>query len=305
MLPTEKRKVVGDLSQEIILAYGSPKIGKSTFFSYFPDALFISTEPGLNHLEVYEQPIAEWMQFVETVRDLEKSPTQFKTVIIDTIDNLYLFCQSYIYKINGIKHESDMEWGRGWKEVDSEFRRVVTRLAKIRTMGLCFVSHSEEKEIRTRGKKEPETKVAHTLPNRARKIINPIADMILYMGLDDNGGRVIHTKETNRYEAGDRTGNLPDTLPLNYERFVAAYHGSDGSEGQNSEAKQKLIDQIQVGLEHLATKKIDNFNTPQRATNSMEKHLKVKRLSDADFGALQSFLQHLRSKVRTNKGDTE
>ena len=298
MLPSEKRKTIGDLSQEIILAYGSPKIGKSTFFSYFPDALFISTEPGLNHLEVFEQPVKEWMQFVETIRELEANPTQFKTVVIDTIDNLYLFCQDYIYKINGIKHESDMEWGRGWKEVDSEFRRVVTRLAQMRTMGLCFVSHSEEKESRVRGKKESTVKVAHTLPNRARKVINPMADMILYFGLDENGDRVIHTKETNEYEAGDRTGNLPDMLPLNYEAFLSAYYGSNGNQDA---AKDKLIKQIQTGLEHLATAKIDNFETPKRAVNSMETHLKVTNLQDATLPALQSYLQHLRSKARTHK----
>jgi len=295
MLPTEKRKPIGDLSQEIILAYGSPKIGKSTFCSHFPDALFLSTEPGLNHLEVFECPVGNWQAFVEAVRDIEASPTKFKTIIVDTIDNLYLFCRDYMNKVNGVKHESDMDWGRGWSDIDGEFRRQITRLTQIRTVGVCFVSHSEEKEIKKRGAKESEFKIAHTLPNRARKVINPLADMILYMSLDEKGERVIHTKETVEYEAGDRTGRLPDILPLDYKAFLLAYYGSNGDE---SAAREKLVAQIQQGLQYLSENKIDAFDTAQRVKNSAEKHLGTSNMAEASITDLQSYLQHLRAKAR-------
>ena len=210
MLPTEKRTPIADLSQEIVLVYGQPKIGKSTFLSNFPNAVFISTEEGLNHLSVFEITIKKWQDFVDAVGALEKEPTRFQTAVIDTVDNLYLFCRNYIYQVNTtddkeVKHETDMPYGKGWDEVDAEFRRVLTRLSQIKTMGLAMVSHSEEKEVKKPGHTTTDTKICHTLPNRARKIILPMADLILYMGMEE-GERVIHTKPTTEYEAGDIIG---------------------------------------------------------------------------------------------------
>jgi hypothetical protein len=293
-LPTEKRKPIGDLSQEIILGYGIPKIGKSTFFSHFPNALFLSTEEGLNHLEVFEHTIRKWMDFVDAVRELEKNPTQYQTVVIDTIDNLYLYCQTYMYDLHHIKHESDLEWGKGWAQISSEFRRQVTRLSQIKSMGLCFVSHSEEKETRRPGHAEAEVKICHTLPARARKVILPMADMVFYMEVDNNGQRVIRTKPSNEYEAGDRSGKLPATLPLNFEDVVNAYYSDNG------DAQPQLIAQIKKGLTILADKKIDNFDTEKRVANSMTKHLGTTKLKDdkLTLAVLQSYLQHLRAKAR-------
>lgn len=302
MLPTKKREPISDLSREIILAYGIPKIGKSTFFSYFPNSLFLSTEEGLNHLSVFEYPIGKWMDFVNAVRDIEKNPTQFQTVIIDTIDNLFSFCQTYIYDLHSIKHESDLEYGKGWKEVDAEFVRNITRLSQIKTIGKVFVSHSEEKEVRKKGTRETEVKVTHTLPARARKIITPMADMILYMEMDDNSQRVIRTQPTPIFEAGSRRVIAP-TIPLDYEAFVRAYYAEGGGEKEIEIARTELITQIGKGLDLLKDKKIDNFDTPKRVANSMEKHLGTTNMNDpkVTMGALQAYLQSLRVKFRENK----
>jgi hypothetical protein len=39
--------------------------------------------------------------------------------------------------------------------------------------------------------------------------------------------RVLRTKPHPTYEAGDRTGRLPEVLPLNYEAFVAAFQSTN------------------------------------------------------------------------------
>jgi hypothetical protein len=297
MLPTEKRKVIDDISQEIIFAYGIPKVGKSTFFSNFPDAVFLSTEEGLGHLEVFEAPINKWIDFLVMIDELEKSK-QFKTIVIDTVDNLWMFCQEFIYSKFSIGHESDLEWGKGWAYVEREFRKQVTRLSKIRGVGLCMISHSEEKEIKVKGKQETETKITHTLPPKARKLIAGMADMILYMEVEPDGRRVIRTKPTTIYEAGDRTGKLPETLPLNYDAFVKAYYG--GNEG---EAKEKLIVAIEAGLAYLKEHTIDGFDTEKRVANSMTKHLGFANLRhpDVTIKHLQAYLQHLRLKGKEQK----
>ena len=70
-----------------------------------------------------------------------------------------------------------------------------------------------------------------TLPDKARKIVLGMVDIILYCDLevttDANGARlerrVVRTKPSVHYEAGDRTGRLPEVIDLNFSRFVEAF----------------------------------------------------------------------------------
>jgi hypothetical protein len=291
-LPTEKRKPIKDVSQETILIYGIPKIGKSTFAAHMPDALFLSTEEGLNHLEVFEYPIQNWAGFLAALSELEADPTKYKTIVIDTADNLYMFCRDFVYKGLGIKHETDAGYGKGWDMVAGEFRRQVTRLSKL-PVGKVFISHCEEKEIQT-GIRKGEMQITQTLPKRARAIITAMSDMILFMEVDDKGSRVIRTRPTLDYEAGAR-GLLPDTLPLDWDKFVAAYYGDNG--------RADLIDSIRRGLEHLSKNSIDGFEVPARQTASLNKHLGATNLEDSKItiAALSAYLQHLRVKVAEHK----
>jgi hypothetical protein len=51
--------------------------------------------------------------------------------------------------------------------------------------------------------------------------------------------RVVRTKPHPTYEAGDRTGRLPELLPLDYEQFVKAFNSPARSSesGTSSAAK--------------------------------------------------------------------
>jgi RecA-family ATPase len=71
-LPTTKTPPKRSLSDVSILLYGPSKIGKSTFASQAPDAIFLATEPGLNALEVYQHPITSWPEFLEVCAELAR-----------------------------------------------------------------------------------------------------------------------------------------------------------------------------------------------------------------------------------------
>jgi alpha-galactosidase len=60
LLPTAKTPPKPNLADLTVLVYGPTKIGKSTWCSHADGALFLSTEPGLNSLEVFQTPIANW-----------------------------------------------------------------------------------------------------------------------------------------------------------------------------------------------------------------------------------------------------
>jgi hypothetical protein len=95
-LPTTKTKPTTDLAKQSILLYGVPKLGKSSFASQFPEAMFFECEPGLNHLEVFKLPTYSWEAFLEACKLLAKGDHNFKTIVIDTVDNAFKMCSDYV-----------------------------------------------------------------------------------------------------------------------------------------------------------------------------------------------------------------
>ena len=215
-LPTVKSEPVRDIKKYIIQIYGEPKTGKTTFASKFPGALFILTEPGAKFQRVYggDKVHKDWKEIRDTVGRLCREDHKFETIVIDTIDNALEFCSDYTNKRGGIEHESDSGFGKGWKAVEKEFKSVFNALAN-RGFGLVFISHVKQLERETRGIKRPF--ITNTLTGKGEKYINGLSDFIFYAHMDDDQNRLMRTKANININAGDRTGCLPEVMPLCYE----------------------------------------------------------------------------------------
>ena len=235
MLPTTPTAPVFDLEQALILLYGPSKIGKSTVASQANGALFLATEPGLNALNVFQVPIGNWEDFIKACGDIAKGDHEFKTVVLDTVDNAKSMCSSYVCSREGITHESELDYGKGWSLVSSEFRRVINKLALL-PYGLILISHSRVIEVKTRTGSL--TRIVPTLPDKDREFVTGLVDMILFCDIDtstDDDGeqvetRVIRTKPSVHFDAGDRYNRLPDTIPMNYEAIRQAFTPVEGKE---------------------------------------------------------------------------
>lgn len=233
-LPKQVSKPKSSLSDYSMLLYGPTKIGKTTLASKFPDAVFLATEEGQNEVEVYKDTVLSWEAFTQDFLELYKGNHNFKTVVIDTIDNLYKFCSEHVCKKLNITHESDLGYGKGFSMVNNEFQRFINRLSLL-PYGLVLISHSHEKEVDTRTGKIK--KIVPTLPDAARKIVVGMVDLVLYCDFEqirdkDNKvteiKRVIRTRPTLYYEAGSRIQNLPEVIDLDYDKFIAAFNKAKG-----------------------------------------------------------------------------
>lgn len=228
MLPTTKTPPKDTLSDHTILVYGPSKIGKSTWCAQAEGALFLATEAGLNNLDVFQVPIGSWEDFLNACKEVAEGKHNFKTIIVDTIDNAYRMCAEYICQKFKIEHESDLGYGKGYALVNNEFYRVLNKLALL-PYGLYLISHSQERELETRTGKL--TRIVPTLPEKARKIVIGMVDVILFCDLELVTGadgkpaqkRVLRTKPNVNYEAGDRTGRLPEAIDLDFSKFIEAF----------------------------------------------------------------------------------
>jgi hypothetical protein len=214
-LPKEKSTPKKTLSDKTILLYGQPKSGKSTFASKFPKSLFIATEPGHKFLEVFKVDPMNWSDIKDVCRQLiqQRDDKQFETIVFDTADNTYKMCEDYICKTEGIKHMSDLSFGKGYNLVRAEFMRVINALGQS-GYGIVFISHSDTRELDEKGIKRAYTDT--TLSGSARKAISGLCDFILYCFINDQGDRILLTKGDENINAGDRSGILPKVMNLSY-----------------------------------------------------------------------------------------
>ena len=193
----------------------------------------------MNSIEAYQVPIRNWGDFLDAGAEIARGNHEFSTIVIDTIDLAYKMCAEHTCKKAGVDHESDLSYGKGFALVNNEFQRVLTKLAQL-PYGMVLISHSQEKEVETRtGKK---TRIVPTLPEKARQMVTGLVDIMLYCDLEycqdettqkEVCRRVMRARPSDLYDAGDRTGRLPETVPLNYRYFMEAFESQAQGRGNN------------------------------------------------------------------------
>lgn len=229
-LPTEPTGPQTDFSRLTVGLYGPPKIGKSSFVVQIPGVVIVDTEGGLSHLTSYSTRAKTWVEFYDACAELRRGDHGFACIAIDTVDQLYQMCMQHVCKRAGMEHPADLEYGRGWGLVNREFQKAIMGL-QLLPYGLVWVSHARETQIDSRT--GPQVKMVPSLTGGARQIVLNASDIILYCTQDGDGGRIMRTKPSPYYEAGDRTGALPDPLPLAWEALSdswAEYAASIGGE---------------------------------------------------------------------------
>lgn len=233
VIPKTKTQPSFDLSGYHWLIYGQPKIGKSTFVSNFNDILFIPTEPGLESLSVFKMPtnkshISSWQEFIDIYKELKEAydskTLPFKTVAIDTIDNLYDMCLEHVCKVKGVKHPSEGAYGAVWSAVSSEFKKAILAYSNI--VKIVFISHNQEVETEIQKIKIQRTQPTISGGEKGR-FITGMVDFITYIANDPNDStkRVAYFVGHDGLVAGDRTGKMKQSMPFDYKEIEKQFKG--------------------------------------------------------------------------------
>lgn len=224
LLPSAKTPAKTRLEDYNILIHGRPKVGKTAVAAQFDSPIFLATEAGTNTIEVYQVPIPDWPTFLAVCAEIVQGNHKYKTVVIDTISNLFRACEEYVCTRAKITHPSDLEWGKGYAMVRDEFQRALTKLSLL-PYGLVCIAHSDDVEIKTRTGNI--TRTVPKLPSAARDTIVPMADFILYFASEltkEGDKRTIRTRPSENWEAGNRfeVDEFPAELPMG-NKPVEAY----------------------------------------------------------------------------------
>ena len=227
LLSIEPHKVSKDLRGYSVFFYGEPKSGKTTIASKFPQSLLLAFEKGYNTLAgIMVQPVNSWAEFIKIIRQLKDDAVKekFSTIIIDTADIAYSYCEKFICANNNVNAINDMGYGKGYTLLGAEFDEKLREIVKM-GYGIVLISHSTDKVFKDEAGAEY-NKIVPTLDKRANNIVARMADIIGYSRAvtDDKGENktLLFMRGTQRYEAGSRFKYTPDYIEFNYQNLVNA-----------------------------------------------------------------------------------
>jgi hypothetical protein len=229
LLPQEKSPPRPGFEGKKLLLYGAYKVGKTTLAAELSDrALFLSTEPGQDALEVFKVPVRSWRDFRQVGGELASTEHPYDLLVVDTVDELARLCvedvigsmaQSAGFDSKKFHHASDFDYGKGWDAIAQEFRLRVGKLCNL-GIGVVFISHEKESVQKTRTGLEI-TKLSPDVGQKGmRKWLLGFVDFVVHASViqtTEGEQRVLRLKPSETAEAGGRVPpgrEVPETIEL-------------------------------------------------------------------------------------------
>lgn len=244
LLPKNERRTINAITKKTLWLYGAPFSGKTTLANKFPDPLMLNTDGNIkfvdapfiaikNVVEVegrITKTTLAWEVFKDVISELEKKQNDFKTIVVDLLEDLYEHCRLYMYEKLGISHESDDSF-RAWDKVRTEFLSTLKRLMNLDYDNIILISHEDMSRDIT---KKAGEKITSIKPNIADKLANKIAgmvDLVARVVAEDNA-RTLSIKPSDVVFGGGRLSVSETEIPLEYDALMAIY--KDVNEGASA-----------------------------------------------------------------------
>lgn len=232
LIPKDIDKRVTDLSSKTVGVYGRAGIGKSTFANCFDGVLFAQTEAGLSHLDVHKTIITSYQQFLDLCKEFATTEHKFKTLAIDTYDNLVKLCTEHYCKELGIDDISSYKKYGAYHIVTAELSRILTKMSLL-PYGLILISHYSEEEMNSKTKSWKRATIS--IGGKNKGVMLDICDPLFFMDSKMKGDEeigIIRTKPSIYWEAKEKSKLLPEEIEYDlahpekaYEIIKVAYSG--------------------------------------------------------------------------------
>ena len=233
LLPSTERRQVGKTTKRKLWIYGSAFSGKTTFVDSAPNPLNLNTDGNIQFVTMPFIPIKDtyegrikvlaWKNFKDAITELEKGGNDFKTIVVDLLEDTYEQCRLYMYDQMGITHESDDSF-KAWDKVRTEFLSTIRRLMNLDYENIILISHEDmSKDITKKGG----DKITAIKPNLQEKVANKIAgmvDIVARVVVEDDDTRILSFKSTEMIFGGGRLKNISKTqIPLDWNALMEVY----------------------------------------------------------------------------------
>ena len=284
LLPKNERRDLNATKKKVVWLYGAPFSGKTFFANQFPDPLMLNTDGNIKFVDAPYIAIRDTVTvegritkrklayevFMDAVAELEKKQNDFRTIVVDLLEDVYESCRVYICDRQGWKHESDDSF-RAWDMVRSEFLNTLKRLVNLDYENIILISHEDRSRDLTR---KGGDKISSIKPNLQDKVANKVAGMVDLVAriVADDDERVLSFKTSEVIFGGGRLTVRDKEIPLTYDAFCEVYE----------EANQKAAGAVKRGGNTPATPAPEITDTPTTAPSRRGRKVKTVTPPPAD-----------------------
>ena len=250
-LPSTNRVAIAQSNFKKLWIYGAPFSGKTTLADKSDTPLNLNTDGNVKYVSMPRLSIKDevtttgritkrkyaWDVFTEAIDELEKG-SEFKTVVVDLLEDTYDYCRVSMCEKNGWEHESDDSF-KAYDIVRSEFLRNIKRLLNL-PYNIILISHEDtSRDIMSKDKK-----ITAITPNLQEKLRNKIAgmvDLVCRVVVESDGTRKLQFKPNEVVFGGGRLQGVKSTeCPLSWDALMGVYKEALDSKKPNTAHMNKV-----------------------------------------------------------------
>lgn len=271
----ENKRVKRNINDKInVLIYGKSGTGKTYFTGKLPNSIIYNTDGNISEIDTpnYEHD-RTWKSFGKFVDLIYSGKHTYEWIICDLGEDIHSFSRIEMQKEQGVSHESDLGYGKGWDVAKALFFKTMGKLlnSKYKIIVLCH-----EKEVTTKNRVGIES--TSYQPNLQASIIPKMMGFlglcvrVLTTSIEDEKGnikteRIMHLRPQsnevgiNRFESKIKA----DVIKLDTEEFLKAI---------NLEATEEV--------KEVSTKKDTKAKKQSRLKRNKDKEIITKEVSKED-----------------------
>lgn len=230
--------------------------------------LFLATEKGYLAIPgIMAVDIKSWGDFLTAIAQLKKPEAQerYKTIVIDTLDNLAFLAIEDILQKKGVNSLSEIAYGGGYTILETMFRKAFKELTE--RYGVMIIAHPNQKQ----DDNEEKTRYWDLAVNKKVKAIAVgLMDLLIFVERtrDHNELNIAHFKPTEQWEAKTRFSNIVSSVPLSYANICKAVKDATGS---NAVAK------VERNISQETEYSIAEFQTIKDRVNALAQELVISK----------------------------
>ncbi|MEX0678366.1 MAG: ATP-binding protein [Pirellulales bacterium] len=231
-----------------ILLYGVEGIGKSTFGSLAPNAIFVQTEDGLDEIDCDKFPLATtYEDVIAALTELHGQEHGYESVVIDSLDWLERLVWDRLCIEHGVTSIEKVDGGysKGYTHALTYWREIINHLNALRNargMVVLLIAHSKVERFED-PESSPYDRYSPRLHKHAAALVSEWCDAVLFAtrkirtqsedsGFNrkrtiahaigkDGGERILRCVGGPSCVAKNRYG-ITEELPLSWAAFIQA-----------------------------------------------------------------------------------
>ncbi len=148
LLPVNKPKEK-DITPKVFFIWGQSMSGKTYLARQFPSPLIINTDGNAKKVDTPSVEIHDFETFVKVLQEIEESKHEFKTIIIDLVDDIKTMMERWICQTESEKDKREYEvigdigYGKGYSKAKMTWQKLMLRLNQL-PYNVIFISHITE-----------------------------------------------------------------------------------------------------------------------------------------------------------------